>query len=135
MLDYIYTFKSGLQLVKYFSMDEIILVKESINLSELKKLANKRGNNLVKAVVDVENTIMAIDAEMHADEEKLLLEQGSLQTNLWGINIYPENPKEKWVEFDSMINVRSKHGNRSRGIEDPNTQQKIIEIVNSLIKE
>lgn len=114
-------------------MDEIILVKEPIKLSELKKLANKRGNDLVKAVVDVEKKIMVIDAEMHADEEKFLLDQDSEQDNLWGINIYPESPKEKWIEFDSMINVRSRHGNRSRGVEDPNTQQKIIEIVNFLV--
>ena len=43
---------------------------------------------------------------MHADEEEFLLEQGSLQDALWGINIYPDSPREKWLEFDSMLNIR-----------------------------
>lgn len=33
--------------------------------------------------------IMVIDAELHSDEEGLLLENGSEQENLWGINSTP----------------------------------------------
>jgi len=47
-------------------------------------------------VVDVKKETMAVDAELHADEEKLLLENGSKQTDLWGINIYPG---EKWEKY------------------------------------
>jgi len=91
---------------------------------------------LVKAVVDIEKIIMAVDAELHADEEALLLDNGSRQENLWGINIYPDNiGKENWIEFDSMINLRPSQGNRSRSVEDKNIQQKIITIVKKLINE
>ena len=45
---------------------------------------------MVKAVVDVDGEIIAIDAELHADLEGFLLQQGSKQANLWGINLYPE---------------------------------------------
>ena len=114
-------------------MDEIILVKEPIELDTLKNIATESGSDLVKAVVDVEQNIMAIGGEMHADEEKFLLEIGSSQKDLWGINIFPSYSRDKWIEFDSMINVRSRQGNRSRGVEAPETQQKIIEIVNSLV--
>jgi len=85
-------------------------------------------------VVDIEKGIMALDAELHADQEALLLEQGSAQENLWGINIYPDLPNEQRIEFDSMINLRPSFGNCSRGVDSPGIQKKIIEIVNKLIK-
>ena len=84
--------------------------------------------------MDIEKGIMALDAELHADQEALLLEQGSAQENLWGINIYPDLPNEQRIEFDSMINLRPSFGNCSRGVDSPGIQKKIIEIVNKLIK-
>lgn len=90
--------------------------------------------NLVKAVVDVEKGIMAVDGELHADEEALLLENGSAQKNLWGINIYPDLTGDDFIEFDSMINLRPSQGNRSRSVEDKEIQKEIIKIVNSLIQ-
>ena len=116
-------------------MSEIILIEKPIPLKELKDIAFLRFGDLIKAVVDVEKRIMAIGASMHADEEKFLLELGSLQDDLWGINIYPDSPKESRIEFDSMINLRPRQNNRTRGVEDLQLQSKIIEIVNILIKE
>ena len=116
-------------------MSEITLVSNPITLKELKDTASLRFGDLVKAVVDVEKRIMAIGASMHADEERFLLELGSLQDDLWGINIYPDSLKESRIEFDSMINLRPRQNNRSRGIEDVKLQEKIIEVVSSLIKE
>lgn len=97
-------------------------------------MAESRFGNLVKAVVDVERKIMAVDGELHADEEALLLENGSRQENLWGINIYPELDGPDRVEFDSIINIRPSQGNRSRGVEDPAIREKITQIVNNLVK-
>lgn len=110
------------------------IIKDKISLSELEEIAKGRFGNLVKAVIDVEQEIMAIDAELHADEEALLLDQGAKQENLWGINIYPELSGEDFIEFDSMINLRPSQGNRSRGIDNPKMREKILEIVNKLIK-
>lgn len=110
------------------------IIKDKILLSELEEIAKGRFGNLVKAVIDVEKEIMAIDAELHADEEALLLDQGAKQENLWGINIYPELSGENFIEFDSMINLRPSQGNRSRGIDNPKMREKILEIVNKLIK-
>ncbi len=77
---------------------------------------------------------MVIDAELHADQEKVLLENDSRQENLWGINLYPDDfQDEDFIEFDSMINLRPSWGNRSRGVDDENIQQKIIEIVNKFV--
>jgi hypothetical protein len=111
------------------------IVTEQIKLSQLKQMCKKRFGVFVKAVVDVEKEIMALDADLHADQEALLLENGSQQKNLWGINIYVDFLKDQRIEFDSMINLRPSFGNRSRGVDDPEVQKKIIEIVSKLIKE
>lgn len=110
------------------------IVKDKISIGELKEMSAKRFGNLVKAVVDVERGIMAIDAELHADEEAMLLENGSLQENLWGINIYPELTGENFIEFDSLINLKPSQGNRSRGVDNQKIQRKIFEIVNKLVE-
>ncbi|MFA5777587.1 MAG: DUF5674 family protein [Parcubacteria group bacterium] len=110
------------------------IIDKEITIQELKEMAEKMFGNLVKAVVDVEKEIMAVDAELHADEEAFLLENGSKQENLWGINLYPEISGDDFVEFNSMINLRPAQGNRSRGIDDVKIQEKIKSIVNKLVK-
>ena len=109
-----------------------INVDEQISISELKKMSQKMGD-LVKAVVDIEKGIMAVDAELHSDEEAVLLEDGSNQGNLWGINLYPELPGDDFIEFDSMINLRPSQNNRSRNVENPKIREEISNIVNSLV--
>jgi len=85
----------------------------------LKTMSEKTFGVLVKAVMDIEKEIIIVDAELHADQESILLENGSKQENLWGINIHPNVEGDSWIEFDSMINLRPSWGNRSRGVEDP----------------
>lgn len=109
------------------------IVKDRITVKELKLMAQKTYGNLVKAVVDIEKQIMAVDADLHADEEQLLLENGSKQKYLWGINLYPELDGDDFVEFDSMINLRPSQNNRTRGVEDPKIKKTIIKIVDKLI--
>ena len=110
------------------------IVDNAISLDELRAMAEGLFGNLVKAVVDVERRIMAVDGELQADEEALLLESGSRQESLWGINIYPELEGPDRIEFDSMINIRPSQGNRSRGIDDPKVREKITQIVVGLMK-
>ncbi|HYF04563.1 MAG TPA: DUF5674 family protein [Patescibacteria group bacterium] len=87
----------------------------------------------VKAVVDVDQAIIAVDADMHVDLEQILLQNGSEQKSLWGINLHQDMPKNHWIEFDSMINLRPKDNNWSRSVEDPTVAQKIKDIVQSWI--
>jgi hypothetical protein len=104
-----------------------------ISLEELAKMAGEMFGDFVKAVVDIERNAMVVDAELHADEESQLIEQGSDQNDLWGINLYPELAGDDFVEFDSMINLRPSRGNRSRGVENPEIRQRILRIVNDLV--
>jgi len=110
------------------------LIKEKISLEELKNIAKEKFGNLVKAVVDIEQEIMVVDAELHADQEALLInDYGSKQKNLWGINIYPQAGNDDFIEFDSMINLRPSFGNLSRGVDDLETRKRIKKVVNSLV--
>lgn len=110
------------------------VVDKKISIEELSKMSEKMFGNLVKAVVDVEQGIMVVDAEFHADQEYLLLEQGSRQENLWGFNLYPAKMGSAgWIEFDSMVNLRPSQNNRSRGVDDQKTQIVIRAIVDRLV--
>lgn len=98
-------------------------------------MADKMFGRLVKAVVDIEKNIMVIDAELHSDEENLLLNEGSRQKDIWGVNLYPDKyGNESWIEFDSMINLRPFLDNITRGVDDPEVREKVIQIVNALVK-
>ena len=98
-------------------------------------MAQNMFGNLVKAVVDVEQNKIAIDAELHSDEEALLLENGSSQQHLWGINLYPDVDRTSadFIEFDSMINLRPSQNNRGRGVENEEIRNSIISIVNEWV--
>lgn len=112
------------------------LVQDKITSKELREMSPKMFGDLVKAVVDIEQEIMVVDAEMHADQEKFLLEEHeSQQGNLWGINIHPNaTSDDEFIEFDSMINIRPSWGNRSRGVDDPKVQERIRFVVNKLVQ-
>lgn len=105
------------------------IITEKLTIDEINQMAASLFGNLVKAVVDVDRELLAIDAELHSDLEALLLENGSKQRNLWGINLYPEMKGEDFIEFDSMINMRPSQGNRSRGVDNESVRQKIIDVV------
>jgi hypothetical protein len=73
-----------------------------ISVNELREMAAGMYGDMVKADVDVAEKTMMVNGELHADMEALMLENGSLQENLWGINLYPDDyGTENFVEFDS----------------------------------
>jgi hypothetical protein len=109
------------------------IVSAPITRDELRRIAGQQFGDFVKAVVDVQRGVMAIGAELHADEEALLLQQGADQADLWGINLYPDRANDELIEFDSMINVRPSQGNRSRGVDDAAVQGLIQAIVGRLV--
>ena len=110
------------------------ITTQKITLAELNQIAAAGFGNMVKAVIDIDKGLLALDAELHSDLEALLLENGSKQKNLWGINFYPEMKGDDLVEFDSMINMRPSQGNRSRGVDSPEIRKKIMEIVSKKVE-
>lgn len=113
---------------------EIKIITDTISKEEVKKLAEDTFGDMVKAVVDIEKKIIAIGGELHADAEAVLIDYGSKQKNIWGINIYPDKPKNERIEYISLINIRPKQNNMSMKIEDTALQNIINEIINSVIQ-
>ena len=109
------------------------IVRDRITRTALASLAEEQFGDWIKAVVDVSREIMAIGGDLHADDEAVLLADGSRQRDLWGINLHPAETGSDWIEFDSMINLRPSQGNRSRGVDDESTQARIREVVDSLV--
>jgi hypothetical protein len=113
---------------------EIKVIRDAVSRDTLQEMATQQFGDMVKAVVDVEQGIMAIGGELHSDEEAILLDHGSFQGNLWEINLYPEKSTEEWIEFDSMINVRPSSGNRSRDVENAEIRKAVTMIVQRLVE-
>jgi len=107
-----------------------MIVVEKITVEELRPMSEKVSEPLIKGVIDIARRVLVLDAGLHSDEELFLLDEGSDQADLWGINLWPDYfGTEEFVEFDSMINIRPLQNNRSRGVEDPDVRRLICEIV------
>lgn len=111
----------------------LTIITDSITFAQLEEMAAKLFGDMVKGVVDVNLGLLALDAELHSDLEALLIQKGSNQKNLWGINLYPALTGSDYLEFDSLINIRPAEGNRSRGVDDPAIRSQISDIVNKRI--
>ena len=117
-------------------MSELHIIEQPITRSELKKMAEERFGDLVKGAIDIEKGILVLGGQLHIDEAVLLNEKfQSKSQNIWGINLYPDKPGDDMIEFDSMINLKPDLGNRTRGIENIEVQERIKDIVKKLIKE
>ena len=88
---------------------------------------------MIKCVADIRLDLLALDADLHADLEQMLLKNGSAQENLWGFNLWVEEAGEDFIEYDSIINIRSWQGNPSRNVLDPEVREKIRQIVEQFI--
>ncbi|MGE4170111.1 MAG: DUF5674 family protein [Candidatus Margulisiibacteriota bacterium] len=115
--------------------DLLIFEKDTpISVAVLQELAEKRFGDMVKGVIDIETETVVLGAELHADEEAILIQKGHAQAGLWGFNIYLDEDFPANIEFDSMINIRPSQGNRSRLVEDVQIRDRIIAILEGFLK-
>ncbi len=113
---------------------QIDVIRDPVTRDYVAAKAGELFCDMVKAVVDTRRRIMAVGGELHSDEELVLLEDGSNQADLWGINLHIDLAHPDWIEFDSMINLRPSHGNRTRGVDDPLIRERIMEVVGGLVQ-
>ena len=91
--------------------------------------------DMMKCVVDIDKELIAVNADLHSDLEEYLLENGSKQSSLYGINIL----YDLWeIEYDSLINPprnrEAGYPRAGRYVADPAARKKIEEIVNKWIQ-
>jgi len=108
----------------------LFLITSKISEENLKNAAEDLGG-YIKFVVDVEKEILTAGGVRHVQGKELLLQNGSMQENLWGGGFDLETNE---VDFGSMINIRPNRNNPSREVLMPEVRKKIEEIVRKLLK-
>ena len=111
----------------------MLILERPISRAQLKEYAANTFGDMIKCVADVDMGLLAIDAGLHADLERMLLENGSQQASLWGFNLYPDETGEEFIEYDSLINIRSWQDNPSRDVLNQDVRAKIAGIVGEFI--
>ena len=109
------------------------ILQQPISRAKLRTLAQNTFGDMIKCVADIRLDLLSLDADFHADLEQMLLKNGSAQENLWGFNLWVEEAGEDFIEYDSLINIRSWQGNPSRDVLDPEVREKIRQIVEQFI--
>lgn len=104
------------------------IIKSKISKDKFEELFKEQF--MVKTVVDIQKKILSIGCEFHIDCAEELCRNDSLNTNLWGVNIYP---KDKKIDFISLINIKPAQNNRSMDIQNQEIKQKVEEIIAELL--
>jgi hypothetical protein len=86
----------------------------------------------IKTVIDVEKKICSAGADRHFESEKVLLDKGSGQSDVWGGGIDIET---KIIDCNSFINVRPKENNTSNEIQDQKLRKKFEKLSKYFFKE
>ena len=87
----------------------IHLIEDAASHEQLTEMLDALGS-YIKLAVDVEKKVVAGGGEMHADCEAVLLENGSVQENVWGADWMPHSRE---VTFESLINIRPRQNGNS----------------------
>lgn len=110
-------------------------IVQKISVKELKEMAQKMDGNLVKADVDLANKIVIVDMPMHFEGEQELLESGSKQKDLWGINLFPAKfGTDGFIVFESMINIKP-NINKSMNVTSEEVRSQIMAIIDEVVHE
>ncbi len=105
------------------------LLNEKATPAQIQEML-ERYENMIKIVVDIRRRVLSGGGEMHADCESILLDDGSEQDDLWGANWYPN---EQRIEFESLINIRPRLGNRNILIQDENLRRQVESVTNEIL--
>jgi len=109
----------------------IVTKREPYTREEIKKLS-ELFDVYIKTVIDIEKKICSAGCDRHFESEKILLEQGSSQSNLWGGGIDLET---KAIDCNAFINIRPNDNNASNEIQDPKVREKFNELMRFFFKE
>ena len=93
----------------------IITKSDPFTKEEIEKL-KEQFDVYIKTVIDVEKKVCSAGMDRHFEGEKILLDQGSKQPNIWGGGVDLET---KIIDFNSFINIRPNDNNTSSDIQNP----------------
>lgn len=112
----------------------MIVLTKKLTIQEVAELGYF-PDNFVKGVVDTEQEIVALDAEMHIDLANFLKDtKGSKEIDMWGFNLWLKKTGiDAVLVYDSLINIHNNqlHGFLRGGLEilDPDIKTKATEVI------
>lgn len=109
----------------------IFTKRDPFTLEEIDKL-KELFDVYIKTVVDVEKKICSAGCDRHFESEKILLNQGSKQNDLWGGGIDLET---KTIDSNSFINIRPTQQNTSNEIQDEKIREEFVRLMKYFFKE
>lgn len=112
---------------------QIIIVEKTIPFTEIEEISKEYYAPMIKGVVDIEHEIIAFGGEYHIDANQKLIELGYEQKNIWGFNISLDKPREQWIEYTSLINIRPHADNFDMEVQNPEIRARMQEIINKKI--
>lgn len=112
----------------------ITIIEETILIAELEDIAKEYYAPMIKGVVDIERAIVAFGGEYHIDANQKLIEHGSEQKNIWGFNVHLDRPRDRWIEYISLINIRPHANNLDMEVQDPEIRAQMKAIVDKAIR-
>ena len=108
----------------------LLIIKEKAREEIISKVAEDL-KGYIKVVVDVRRKILSAGGKMHVDGERLLLEDGSKQADVWGGGLDIETSE---IDFDSVINLRPGQNNPSREVLDSGIRKQMEAIIRALLR-
>lgn len=117
----------------------MIILAEKKTIKQIYEM-NDFHNGFVKGVVDLENEVVALDADMHYELADYLKEQcGSKEIDMWGFNLWLDNDTiDEILEYDSFINIHNNqlHGfpRGGMGILDQDIEARATEVIRKWIQ-
>ena len=107
----------------------IHLLREKASIDQVREMLAEH-TTMIKIVVDVRRKVLAGGGGMHSDCEAVLIEAGSQQDDLWGANWFPGDER---VEFESLINIRPRLGNRSIVLQSDALRQPVEAVAREIL--
>jgi hypothetical protein len=109
----------------------IITKSQPFTKEEIEKL-KEVFDSYIKTVIDVEKKICSSGMDKHFEGEKILLNQGSNQSKIWGggIDLYTQE-----IDFNSLINIRPNDNNSSNEIQNSDIRKLYEELTKFFFKE
>ncbi len=104
------------------------IFRQPILRTETQELALESFEDMVKFVVDLKRNVICAGGALHADEEQMLLEDGSRQEDLWGANYYLDDASQARYEFTSMINIRPSQENTAQLIQSEDIRRRVRDL-------
>jgi hypothetical protein len=105
----------------------LFLLNKNPTKDQFQKACEEFGD-YIKFNLDLESNSFTIGGQLHADGEKLLLDNGSQQENIWGGGY---DLLIKQFDCNSLINTRP--GNPSQEILDPQLRERFFKLCQKIL--